>query len=119
MKINLLEKAKELSESWQPGILANLNNHEVKLAKFSGAFTWHSHADTDELFYVVEGAFTLELRTKSVHLTKGEMIVVPKGVEHRPIVEEGEAIVLLFEQAGTVNTGNNPGELTFRNPKKI
>jgi mannose-6-phosphate isomerase-like protein (cupin superfamily) len=110
-KINLSEKLSLFSEAWSPKIIAELNGQHVKLARLRGEFVWHSHEHEDELFYVVEGAFRMEFRDRSVDLGQGDMIVVPRGIEHRPVAEN-EACVLLFEPASTVNTGDVTGELT-------
>ena len=109
--IDLNKKLECFSDHWSPRIIASVNGQEVKLAKFEGAFDWHSHADADEMFLVLDGSFTMEFRDRSVTLSKGQMIVVPKGVEHRPIAET-ECSVLLVEPAGLVNTGD--GEETER-----
>ena len=103
--INLVACLRQFSEHWSPRIIASLNDQEVKLAKFQGAFDWHAHENEDELFLVVQGEFTMEFRDRSVILREGEMIVVPRGVEHRPVAEQ-ECHVLLFEPAGIINTGN-------------
>ena len=103
--INLVACLRQFSEHWSPRIIASLNDQEVKLAKFQGAFDWHAHENEDELFLVVHGEFTMEFRDRSVILREGEMIVVPRGVEHRPVAEQ-ECHVLLFEPAGIINTGN-------------
>ena len=101
-----LKKAlSSIHEHWSPRIVASLNGQEVKLAKFEGAFDWHAHENEDELFLVVHGEFTMEFRDRSVALCEGEMIVVPRGVEHRPVAEQ-ECHVLLFEPAGLINTGD-------------
>ena len=103
--INLVACLRQFSEHWSPRIIASLNDQEVKLAKFQGAFDWHAHENEDELFLVVHGEFTMEFRDRSVTLREGEMIVVPRGVEHRPVAEQ-ECHVLLFEPAGLINTGD-------------
>ncbi len=103
--INLVACLRQFSGHWSPRIIASLNDQEVKLAKFQGAFDWHAHENEDELFLVVQGEFTMEFRDRSVILREGEMIVVPRGVEHRPVAEQ-ECHVLLFEPAGIINTGN-------------
>ena len=101
-----LKKAlSSIPEHWSPRIVASLNGQEVKLAKFEGAFDWHAHENEDELFLVVHGEFTMEFRDRYVALCEGEMIVVPRGVEHRPVAEQ-ECHVLLFEPAGLINTGD-------------
>src|SRR5436190_5603104 len=114
-KINLSEKLARFSEHWSPKIVGELNGQHVKLVKFQGEFVWHHHADEDELFLVVDGSFVMEFREggeeRSVLLNRGELLIVPRGVEHRPVARE-EVSVLLFEPAGTLNTGNTRGELT-------
>ena len=104
-KVNLLEKFAHIKDHWNPRIAGDLNGQQVKLAKFLGAFDWHHHEHEDELFLVVEGEFTMEFRDRKVLVQTGEFLIVPRGVEHRPIAEK-EASVLLFEPASTVNTGN-------------
>lgn len=106
-----MEKLALFSEPWNPKIVGELNGQHVKLVKLLGEFVWHHHDDEDELFLVVRGRFRMEFRNRSVTIEEGEFIVVPRGVEHRPVAEE-EASVLLFEPASTVNTGNAGGELT-------
>ena len=103
-KINLLEKFALFSQPWQPKIVAALNGQYVKLARLRGEFIWHHHAVEDELFFVVQGQLTIEFRDGAVALGPGELIVVPAGVEHRPMAEE-EALVLLLEPQSTRNTG--------------
>ena len=110
-KINLREKFSLFSEHWNPKIVAALNGQHVKLVKFQGEFVWHKHDEEDELFLVVEGSFRMEFRDHVVELKAGEMIVVPRGVEHRPVAAH-EVQVLLFEPATTVNTGDAAGERT-------
>lgn len=117
-KINLLEKFAGITGHWDPKIVGELNDQHVKLVKFQGPFTWHHHEHEDELFYVVKGSFVMELRTGNIELKEGEFLVVPKGVEHRPNAPE-EVWVLLFEPAGTLNTGNVRNELTKENLQKI
>jgi mannose-6-phosphate isomerase-like protein (cupin superfamily) len=104
-KVNLGEKLAQFSEHWSPKIVGELNGQLVKLVKFQGEFVWHKHADEDELFLVVKGRFRMEFRQRHVWLEQGEFLIVPHGVEHRPVAEE-EAHVLLFEPASTVNTGD-------------
>ncbi|AMM52255.1 cupin [Rufibacter sp. DG15C] len=104
-KVNLVEKFSQIKDYWNPRIAGELNGQQVKLAKFLGAFDWHHHDHEDELFLVVHGEFTMEFRDRSVLVKEGEFLIVPRGIEHRPVAEK-EASVLLFEPAGTVNTGN-------------
>ena len=117
-KINLAEKLAIFREHWSPKIVAELNGQHVKLVKFQGEFVWHHHEHEDELFLVVEGGFRMDFRDRSVELRAGEMIVVPRGVEHRPVAER-EVAVLLFEPAATVNTGSAGGERTVAQPARI
>lgn len=104
-RIDLANALARFDDHWSPKIIAALNGQEVKLAKFQGAFDWHSHADEDELFLVLDGCFRMDFRDRSVELQEGQMIVVPRGVEHRPVAAE-ECSVLLMEPAGLVNTGD-------------
>lgn len=104
-KINLAEKFGTFTEHWSPKIAGELNGQHVKLVKFQGPFTWHHHEQEDELFLVVKGSFIMEFRDRAVTVNEGEFIIVPRGVEHRPNAPE-EVQVLLFEPAGTLNTGN-------------
>lgn len=110
-KVNLAEKLARFSDYWNPKIVAELNGQQVKLVKFLGAFVWHHHEAEDELFLVLKGRFRMEFRARQVWLEAGEFIVVPHGVEHRPVAEE-EVHVLLFEPASTLNTGNVQNERT-------
>ena len=103
--INLAAKLALFSEQWQPKIVTGFNGHDVMVVKLKGEFIWHSHADTDDFFLVLKGNLTIQLRDGDVHLGPGELYVVPKGVEHRPVAEE-EVHLLLIEPAGTPNTGD-------------
>ena len=104
-KVNLSEKLSLFSEPWRPKIVGELNGQQVKLVKFRGEFLWHHHEAEDEMFLTVRGRFRMEFREHSEWIEEGEFIVVPRGVEHRPVAEE-ECSVLLFEPATTLNTGN-------------
>jgi len=112
-KINIAEKARLIHDHWNPRIIAELNGQHVKLAKLSGEFIWHHHEVEDELFYVVEGELEMHFRDRIETLRPGEMIVVPRGVEHRPVAK-GEVTILLFEPVSTVNTGDREHTLTRR-----
>ncbi len=103
--VNLTRAFARIADHWNPRIAAELNGQAVKLAKFRGAFVWHHHDDEDELFLVWRGSFRMEFRDRSVTLGEGDFIVVPRGVEHRPVADE-EVDVVLFEPAATRNTGN-------------
>lgn len=109
--VNMAAKLAEFSELWSQKTVAVLNDYEVKLAKLHGEFVWHSHEDTDELFMVLSGRLTIQLRDGDVDLAPGELFVVPRGVEHCPVAEE-ETAILLFEPAGTMNTGDAGGPMT-------
>ena len=117
-KINLNHKLSLIKDHWNPRIVGELNGQYVKLVKFTGPFTWHHHETEDEMFLVVKGRFCMEFREdgrdEKVWLEEGEFLIVPRGVEHRPVAEE-EAHVLLFEPAFTLNTGNVANELTRQN----
>jgi mannose-6-phosphate isomerase-like protein (cupin superfamily) len=110
-KVDLAEKLSLFDEPWQPKIVAELNDAYVKVVKLEGEFVWHHHDDEDELFWVVSGRLRMELRDGDVILEPGELIVVPKGVEHRPVAEE-ETHVVLIEPKTTLNTGNVRNEQT-------
>ncbi len=116
--INIAEKLSLFTDHWNPRIIAELNGQHVKLGKFEGTFVWHKHDDEDELFYVLEGSFKMEFRDKTVTVNKGEILVVPRGVEHRPVADK-EVSVMLFEPAGTVNTGGTESDLTRHTIEKI
>src|ERR1043165_1139660 len=105
-KVNIAQKLSLFSDHWNPRIVGELNGQQVKLAKFQGEFIWHSHEKEDELFLVLKGEFTMEFRDKNVHLKEGEFLIVPKGVEHRPVAEN-EVSILLFEPSTTLNTGEH------------
>ena len=112
-KINIHEKLGSFTDHWNPRIVAELNGQHVKLTKFQGSFVWHHHEHEDELFLVLKGRFRMEFRDRDVWLEEGEILVVPRGVEHRPVAEE-EVHILLFEPASTLNTGNVVNEKTKR-----
>jgi mannose-6-phosphate isomerase-like protein (cupin superfamily) len=112
-KVNVVEKFANIPEAWKPRIAGELNGQMVKLGKFKGEFVWHHHENEDELFFVIKGRFRMELRDRNIWLEEGEFLVVPRGVEHRPVAEQ-EAWVLLFEPASTLNTGNVQNERTLR-----
>jgi mannose-6-phosphate isomerase-like protein (cupin superfamily) len=116
--IDLREKFATLDEHWSPRIVAELNGQQVKVVKFRGEFVWHHHDQEDELFLVHRGRFRMEFRDRSVDLGPGEMIVVPRGVEHRPVADQ-EVEVVLFEPAGTLNTGNVVDERTVQEPARL
>jgi len=117
-KVNLHDCFERIGEHWRPRIVGELNGQHVKLAKLSGEFVWHRHDEADELFLVVRGRLTIRLRDGDVHLGEGEFFIVPRGVEHLPVADE-EAWVLLFEPAGTMNTGNVCNERTVHEPDRM
>src|SRR5436305_11075544 len=110
-KVNLSEKFRLFDEQWSPKIAGEVNDSYVKLVKFQGPFVWHKHDGEDELFLVVRGRFRMEFRDRHVWLEEGEFLIVPRGVEHRPVADV-EAHVLLFEPASTLNTGDVRNERT-------
>lgn len=110
-KINVAEKFLQIKDHWNPRIVAELNGQLIKLVKFKGEFTWHHHALEDEMFYVVKGSFEMHLRDQVISINAGELIVIPRGVEHKPLASE-EVEVMLFEPATTLNTGNVENEFT-------
>jgi mannose-6-phosphate isomerase-like protein (cupin superfamily) len=117
-KANLTEKFSAFTEHWTPKIVAELNGQHVKLSKFKGEFVWHHHEHEDEMFLVHKGSFRMEFRDRTVTLGPGDFIVVPRGVEHRPVSDE-EVHVVLFEPAGTLNTGNVMDAKTVASPVRI
>lgn len=117
-KINIGEKLNLFNDHFNPRIIGELNGQHVKLAKFQGEFVWHKHDNEDELFLVLEGEFNMEFRDRTVTLKKNEIMIVPRGVEHRPVAAK-EVSVMLFEPATTVNTGNVISERTRINLEKI
>jgi mannose-6-phosphate isomerase-like protein (cupin superfamily) len=114
VKINLKDKLSLFSDYWSPKVIAEMNDYQFKLVKLQGDFVWHNHADTDEVFIVIEGEMRIEFEDETVELREGEMYVVPKGVEHKPYAKE-ECKVMLVEPRGVVNTGDAEGDLTASN----
>lgn len=117
-KVNLADKLASFSDHWAPRVIGDVNDCAVKLVKLRGEFVWHHHEAEDELFLVVKGRFRMEFRDREVTIGEGEMIVVPRGVEHRPVADE-EAHVLLVEPRTTINTGNVTEARTVRSPQRI
>jgi mannose-6-phosphate isomerase-like protein (cupin superfamily) len=113
-KINIHEKLGAFSDYFNPRIAGELNGQQVKLAKFKGEFVWHHHEAEDEMFLVIKGSFDMHFRDQIVTIYEGEFIIVPRGVEHKPVAEE-EVSIMLFEPAGTLNTGNVENEFTRKN----
>ena len=112
--INFHEKLAKFSEQWSPRIIAQMNDYHFKIAKIEGEFIWHDHPETDEVFIILKGQLQLQLPDGNVLLNEGEMFVVPRGVEHKPIAEQ-ECHILLVEPAGTLNTGDIVNERTAAN----
>jgi mannose-6-phosphate isomerase-like protein (cupin superfamily) len=117
-KISLAEKFAAINDQWNPRIVGELNGQQVKLVKFIGPFVWHHHDHEDELFLVHRGSFRMEFRDHTVELAPGDIVIVPRGVEHRPVAD-AEVEVLLFEPATTLNTGNVVNERTVRKLKHL
>ena len=116
--INLENKLDQINDLWNPRIIAELNGQHVKIVKVKGEFVWHDHKDEDELFYILKGTMIMEFRDKKVELNEGEMIVVPKGVEHKPVAAE-EVWIMLFEPKDIKHTGDVISDLTVENYEKI
>ncbi len=117
-KVNLKSKFALFDDHWNPRIVGELNGQQVKLVKFVGEFVWHKHDHEDELFLVVKGRFRMDFRDREVQLEEGEFLIVPRGVEHRPVADE-EVQVLLFEPAGTLNTGDVRDDRTVDLPDRL
>jgi mannose-6-phosphate isomerase-like protein (cupin superfamily) len=111
-KVSLQEKLGLFTEHWSPKIIGELNGQHVKIAKFQGEFIMHKHREEDELFYVIEGELFIELAHETLHLKKGEFVIIPKGTEHKPFAPK-EVSVLLFEPAATLNTGETKNDFTI------
>jgi mannose-6-phosphate isomerase-like protein (cupin superfamily) len=112
--VNLREKLSLIAEQWSPRVVAQMNDYQFKLVKLQGEFVWHSHADTDETFFVVDGELRIDLGDGAVHLRAGDLYVVPRGVEHKPYAER-EASVMLIEPRGVLNTGDERNARTAQN----
>ncbi len=117
-KVNLAEKLTHFTDHWRPRVVGELNGQHVKLAKLQGEFVWHHHEAADELFLVLAGRLVIQLRDREITLAPGELFIVPRGVEHRPVAD-AEVHVLLFEPAGTLNTGNVTDEHTVRDLERV
>jgi mannose-6-phosphate isomerase-like protein (cupin superfamily) len=117
-KVNLLQKFDLVTEHWSPKVVGELNGQQVKLAKLKGEFVWHHHAEEDEAFFVLKGSFLMEYRDRTVEVNEGDMLIVPRGVEHKPVAAE-EVWVMLFEPASTLNTGNVVNERTKETLERI
>ena len=107
LKVNLTEKLDQFSEPWAPKIVARYNDNEVRLVKPQGEWVWHKHDETDELFLILDGEFDMDFRDGTMTVRPGELLIVPRGVEHRPAARRGEVKLLLIDPNGTPNTGDN------------
>lgn len=110
-KVNIKEKFEMFSDHWNPRIVGELNGQQLKLAKLKGEFIWHTHENEDEMFYVVKGKLKIEFRDKTVELEENDFLIVPRGVEHKPVAQD-EVHVMLFEPASTLHTGKEKHKLT-------
>ncbi len=110
-KVNIQQKLSLFSDHWNPKIVGELNGQHVKLVKLKGEFVWHKHDNEDELFYVIKGSFKMEYRDKTIDVNENEFLIVPRGVEHRPVADQ-EVAIMLFEPTTTLNTGDTECELT-------
>ena len=117
-KINISQKLAQFNDHWNPRIIGELNKQHVKLAKIKGEFIWHKHEDEDEMFLVLKGTLKIEFRDRTETIQENEIIIVPKGVEHKPIAEK-EVSIMLFEPATTINTGALENERTRKNLESI
>lgn len=117
--VNLPDKFGQFTEQWQPKIVAELNGQQVKIARIAGEFEWHAHEQEDELFMVVRGVLRLKFRDGEAVLNEGELIVVPRGVEHLPVAETEETWIMMFEPASTLNTGNVTSERTVAELQRL
>ncbi len=117
-KVNIKQKLSLFTDYWNPRIVGALNGQHVKLVKFQGEFVWHKHDNEDEMFFVISGRFKMEFRDRTVVLNENDFLIVPRGIEHRPVAEQ-EVSVMLFEPVATLNTGDIENELTKRNLEKI
>ena len=112
--ININDKLNKFSDHWSPRVIGEMNDYQFKIAKVKGEFVWHSHEETDETFIVLNGELVIEFRKETVKLSKGELYIVPKGVEHKPYAKH-ECHIMLIEPKGIINTGNRSSELTSKN----
>tara|TARA_B110000008_G_scaffold240900_1_gene248475 strand:+ start:156 stop:515 length:360 start_codon:yes stop_codon:yes gene_type:complete len=117
-KVNLKSKFKKFSDRWSPKVIEEMNDYQFKLAKIKDNFTWHSHPETDETFIVIEGKMGIEFENETIELSEGEMLVIPKGVRHKPFADH-EAKIMLVEPKGVVNTGDTINEYTAKNDQWI
>lgn len=116
--INLIEKLSKVTTFWDPKLVGEINGQEVKVVKLQGEFVWHDHKEADELFLVIKGHLVIHFRDKDVHANTGEIIIIPKGVEHKPEAVE-EVHIILIDPKGTINTGDVKSDLTSKNLEEI
>ena len=117
-KINIKQKFSKLSECWSPKVLAEMNDYQFKIARIKGEFIWHNHTETDEVFIIIEGSMKILLKGETIQLSKGDLYVVPKGIDHKPVAEE-ECKVMLVELKGTKNTGSESNKYTVEDNQWI
>ena len=117
-KINLKNKFNLFNDHWNPRIIGEMNGQDIKIAKVKGEFIWHNHKNEDELFLIIKGTLKIQFSDKTIELNKGEILIIPKGVEHKPIAEE-EVWLLLFEPNSTKHTGNIKSDITINKFEKI
>jgi mannose-6-phosphate isomerase-like protein (cupin superfamily) len=117
-KINFKEKFQKFSDQWSPKVIAEMNDYQFKLVKIQNDFIWHKHEDTDEVFIVLNGKIFIEFEDETIEINQGEMIVVPKGVKHKPYAKD-EANIMLVEPSGVINTGDKEGDLTAPNDQWV
>ena len=117
-KVDIVEKLSKFTEHWKPYIIGELNGQYVKVVKFTGEFTWHHHDNEDEMFYVIKGKFDMQLPNRAIKIRKGQFIIIPRGIEHKPVALK-EACVMLFEPASTLNTGNVRNSFTKENITRL
>jgi mannose-6-phosphate isomerase-like protein (cupin superfamily) len=117
-KVNLAQKFALFSEQWSPKLIGELNGQQIKIAKLQGEFVWHHHEAEDEFFMVIEGRMTIKLPDQEIELGEGEFLIVPRGVEHKPVAKD-QAQIMMFEPAGTLNTGNVQNEHTIENIDRL
>ena len=117
-KINIKDKLSLFSEYWSPKIVGELNGQYVKLCKLKGEFVWHKHDNEDEMFFVIDGILKVEFRDKTISIDKNEFIIIPKGIEHKPIADK-EVSLMVFEPISTLNTGDTEGDFTIEELDRI
>jgi len=117
-KVNIEEKLSRINDYWNPRIIGELNGQQVKVTKLKGEFVWHKHDSEDEMFFIIKGELEMQLREGSINIKPGEFIIIPKGMEHRPVARD-EVHLILFEPASTLNTGNVRNDFTKEKLERI